>query len=475
MQPGIEGIDVATVRFFRHHFHLAYVMLGLVEIAILILSVYAGAFIRFFDDPSVVQQAIGALPARAAVVAVVVNLCMLAMGLYQPNMRDGFTGVVLRTGVAFVIGAVGLTMVFYIWPGVFLGRGALLLSLSIAFGATLAVRLVFSNYINSNVLRNRVMVLGAGNKANLIAQRLRRKSDQRGFDLVGYLPVSDQDNLVDGRLLANHSQSLLKLARKLGIEEIVVAVDDQRSGMPVDQLLECKLAGVRITDVLTFIEREAQRIDVSLLKPSWLIFSDGCGNRGVRRWSMRVFDVLAASLLLVLTWPLMLAAIIAIKIEDGLRAPVLYSQERVGRNGKTFKVHKFRSMIENAEKGGAQWASKNDMRVTRVGDVLRKYRVDELPQLFNILFGDMAFVGPRPERPVFVEQLSQELPFYGERHRVKPGLTGWAQLNYPYGASVTDSMRKLEYDMYYVKNNSLLLDVMILLQTVEVVLFGRGR
>lgn len=472
MRLGTEGINVATVRFFRHHFHLAYLMLGLVEITILVLSVHAGAFVRFFDNPDVIHETIGYLPARAAVVAVVLNLCMLAMGLYQPNMRDGFTGVVLRTGVAFALGTAALTMVFYIWPSVFLGRGALLLSLSIAFVATLGVRLVFSNYINSNVLRNRVLVLGGGNKANLIADRLRRKSDQRGFDLVGYLPVSDKDVHVDGRVLVNHGSSLLKMARKLGIEEIVVAVDDQRSGMPVDQLLECKLAGIRITDVLTFIEREAQRIDVSLLKPSWLIFSDGCGNR---RWSMRVFDVLAATLLLVLTWPLMLLAMIAIKLEDGFSAPMFYSQERVGRNGKIFKVHKFRSMIENAEQGGAQWAAKNDMRVTRVGDVLRKYRVDELPQLFNILLGDMAFVGPRPERPVFVEQLSQELPFYGERHRVKPGLTGWAQLNYPYGASVTDSMRKLEYDMYYVKNNSLLLDVMILLQTLEVILFGRGR
>ena len=265
------------------------------------------------------------------------------------------------------------------------------------------------------------------------------------------------------------------MARKQGIGEIVVAVDDQRLGLPVNELLQCKLAGIHITDVLTFVEREAQRIDVSLLKPSWLIFSDGCGNRGVRRWSMRIFDMFAAGLLLALTWPLMMFAVIAIKIEDGLRAPVLYSQERVGLNGKVFKVHKFRSMIENAEKGGAQWAQKNDMRVTRVGEFIRKYRIDELPQLFNILVGDMAFVGPRPERPVFVDQLTQELPYYGERHRVKPGLTGWAQLNYPYGASVADSLRKLEYDMYYVKNNSLLLDVMILLQTAEVVLFGRGR
>lgn len=466
---------MATVRFFRHHFHIAYVMLGAVEIAVLVLSVYAGSFLRFFDDPNMVSSHIGMLETRAIVIAVVLNLCMLSLGLYQPNMRDGMTGVVLRTLVAFVIGGVALTMVFYLWPGVFLGRGALTLSLLLAFIIVLLVRVLFSHYINQNVLRSRVLVLGAGNKANLIAQRLRRKSDQRGFEMVGYLPIDGQPQMMNGKVLVNHHQSLLAMARKQGIGEIVVAVDDQRLGLPVNELLQCKLAGIHITDVLTFVEREAQRIDVSLLKPSWLIFSDGCGNRGVRRWSMRIFDMFAAGLLLALTWPLMMFAVIAIKIEDGLRAPVLYSQERVGLNGKVFKVHKFRSMIENAEKGGAQWAQKNDMRVTRVGEFIRKYRIDELPQLFNILVGDMAFVGPRPERPVFVDQLTQELPYYGERHRVKPGLTGWAQLNYPYGASVADSLRKLEYDMYYVKNNSLLLDVMILLQTAEVVLFGRGR
>lgn len=466
---------MATVRFFRHHFHLAYVMLGLVEIAVLVLSVYAGSFLRFFDEPEMVTSHIGVLETRALVIAVVLSLCMLALGLYQPHMRDGMIGVVLRTLVAFFIGGVALTLVFYIWPDVFLGRGALLISLGIAFLVVLGLRLLFSQYINQNALRSRVLVLGAGNKASLIADRLRRKSDQRGFEMVGYLPVGEQRNSVAGKLLTKHHDSLLAMARQLHIEEIVVAVDDQRLGLPVDELLQCKLAGIRVTDVLTFIEREAQRIDVSLLKPSWLIFSDGCGNRGWRSWTMRVFDVLAASLLLLLTWPLMLAAVIAIKLEDGWHAPVLYSQERVGKNGRVFRVHKFRSMIENAEKDGAQWAQKQDMRVTRVGEVLRKYRVDELPQLFNVLAGDMAFVGPRPERPVFVEQLVREIPYYSERHRVKPGLTGWAQLNYPYGASVADALRKLEYDMYYVKNNSLLLDVMILLQTAEVVLFGRGR
>lgn len=468
---------MATVRFFRHHFHLAYIMLAVLEIVVLAACVYAGSFLRFAGDPAQVTEYIGVLPARAVVIATVLSVCMLALGLYQPNLRDGMIGVLIRTMVAFVIGSCALALVFYLWPDVFLGRGALILSLLLAFPMVLLLRTGFAHYINQNALRNRVMVLGTGAKAGLIANRLRRKSDQRGFVLLGYMPAPDEEtHEIGNERILQPRENLMDAVKQLHVEEIVVAVDNQRDAVPMDELLQCKLAGVHVTDVITFIEREAQRVDVSLLKPSWLIYSDGCGHyRGLRRWMMRTFDIFASLTLLLMVWPLMLLAAIAIKIEDGWKAPLIYSQERVGENGRIFRVHKFRSMIEDAEKNGARWADKNDMRVTRVGEFIRKYRIDELPQLFNILVGDMAFVGPRPERPVFVEQLTRELPFYGERHRVKPGLTGWAQLNYPYGASVTDSLRKLEYDIYYVKNHSLLLDIMILLQTVEVVLFGRGR
>lgn len=452
-------------------------MLAVLEITVLAACVYAGSFLRFAGDPAQVSEYIGVLPTRAVVIAAVLSICMLALGLYQPNLRDGMIGVLLRTMIAFAIGSVALTLVFYLWPDVFLGRGALILSLLLAFPLVLLLRTGFAHYINQNALRNRVLVLGTGDRAALIANRLRRKSDQRGFMLLGYMPASPQErsSIASERILP-HGESLLDSVKRLQVEEIVVAVDDQRNAVPMEQLLQCKLAGVHVTDVITFIEREAQRVDVSLLKPSWLIYSDGCGHyRGLRLWVMRTFDIFASLSLLLIMWPVMLLVAIAIKIEDGWKAPVIYSQERVGQNGRVFRVHKFRSMIPDAEADGARWAARNDMRVTRVGEVIRRYRIDELPQLFNVLVGDMAFVGPRPERPVFVEQLSRELPFYGERHRVKPGLTGWAQLNYPYGASVTDSLRKLEYDIYYVKNHSLLLDIMILLQTVEVVLFGRGR
>jgi sugar transferase (PEP-CTERM system associated) len=265
------------------------------------------------------------------------------------------------------------------------------------------------------------------------------------------------------------------------IHEIVVAMDERRrnqdamGGLPLDDLMECRLRGINVCDVQQFIEREACKVDVDLLRPSWMVFSDGFIVSTWRAGSKRAFDVLASSLLLLFAWPIMLLTTLCIWLEDGIRAPVFYRQTRTGLNGVHFDVIKFRSMDSDAEKGGqAVWASKNDPRVTRVGAFIRKARIDELPQLLNVFRGDMSFVGPRPERPMFVAELAEEIPFYDQRHRVKPGITGWAQLCYPYGASNDDAKEKLQYDLYYLKNHSLLLDIIILLQTVEVVLVGEG-
>jgi len=254
----------------------------------------------------------------------------------------------------------------------------------------------------------------------------------------------------------------------------VVAVDDRRKGLPMEDLLECKMEGIKIVDGASFYERESRKVALEMITPGWLVFSDGFNVSSVFGAGKRSLDLLAAGILLIFSFPLMLLTAIAIKIEDGLRAPVFYSQERVGLNGKPFMVHKFRSMKIDAEKNGAVWAKKNDSRVTRVGDFIRKVRIDELPQLFNVLNGSMAFVGPRPERPVFVEQLTRKIPFYNERHRVKPGLTGWAQLCFAYADNEEDTREKLRYDLYYIKNQSLLLDLLVIIQTVEVVLFKKG-
>ena len=272
-----------------------------------------------------------------------------------------------------------------------------------------------------------------------------------------------------------HDRSLMDMVLSYQVDEIVVAPDDRRLRLPVDEILDCKMSGTMVLDLLSFFEKETSRIKLDVLHPSWIFFSDGFRLSGVAQSSKRALDLFVGVTIFLLGWPLMLLVALAIRMESGRGAPILFHQVRVGLNGKTFRVHKFRSMRTDAEADGiARWASKDDSRVTRVGNFIRKTRLDELPQVFNVLRGEMSLVGPRPERPEFVEQLAHELPFYSERHRVKPGLTGWAQLSYPYGATTEDARNKLEFDLYYVKNASAFLDLIILLETVEVVLWGKG-
>jgi sugar transferase (PEP-CTERM system associated) len=252
-------------------------------------------------------------------------------------------------------------------------------------------------------------------------------------------------------------------------------MDDRRREFPVRQLLDCRLNGIEVIDLVNFLERETGRVHLDVLNPSWIIFSEGFRRDALRQTTKRAFDLVASVALVLVTWPLMLVTVLTIVLEDGLRAPIFYRQRRVGLDGHVIDVLKFRSMRVDAEGDGkARWATGADDRVTRVGRIIRKVRIDELPQIFNVLRGDMSFVGPRPERPPFVAQLAESIPYYDERHCAKPGITGWAQVCYPYGSSEKDALEKLQYDLYYVKNHSLLFDLMILLQTVEVVLMGKG-
>ncbi len=261
--------------------------------------------------------------------------------------------------------------------------------------------------------------------------------------------------------------------RERDIEEIVVAVDERRGGTPVDALLECKLQGVAVSGYSAFWERETGKMDLDALYPSWLIFSDGFVGSWIQTAIKRFFDVVVSLLLLFFSFPVLVLTAILIALES--RGPVFYRQERVGLNGKTFMLVKFRSMRTDAEQDGVpRWADVDDDRVTRVGSFIRKTRIDEIPQVFNVLKGEMSFVGPRPERPFFVEELRQVIPYYFERHRVKPGISGWAQLNYRYGASIEDAKEKFQYDLYYIKNYSLFLDLIVLIQTIRVVLWPVG-
>ena len=358
--------------------------------------------------------------------------------------------------------------------------------LPISAGLTIVVLVVFRYFINRLGLlglgQSKIIVIGAGERASIIEKRMRREVDRFGFELLGFIPIPG-DNREDG--IQNEKLVHVKIDENFrnfitdnDIDEVVIACDQRRGTLPVEILFDCRLRGVEVTDLLDFMERETGQIVVNLMYPSWVIYSNGFNSQNHLRDALDyALNCIVATLVLLLAWPFMLLTAFIIYFEDpsSTKASVFYKQERVGLNGRLFKIVKFRSMRPDAEKDGAKWATTNDTRVTRVGQFIRKYRIDELPQLINVFRGEMSFIGPRPERPQFVEQLIREIPYYNQRHNVKPGLAGWAQLNYPYGASVEDSMEKLKFDLYYVKHQSLMLDILILIRTVEVVLFGKGR
>lgn len=444
------------------------------ELLLVFLAVMAATWLRFREDADHAELLQYAL-LRGPLVALMITGAMAALGLYQPHLRHNRTDFTLRLVLSFVLGGVGLLVVYYLIPQTYVGRGVLAIALSLGFVLVLAMRAVMLRVVRSEVFKQRVLVFGAGNNANLINTRMRRKSDRQSFLVVGFVPVPGQPVAVSEELCMplEAGQGLAELAERLQIDEVVVAPDERRGGLPMEELLACVQRGISVIDLSTFFEREAGMVQLNVVDPSWLVFSGGFDYSTPRRLSKRLFDLVAASLLLLLAWPVMLLVGLCVWLESG--APVLYRQVRVGEHGRHFELTKFRSMRVDAEKDGvARWATKDDDRTTRVGRFIRLTRLDELPQLLAVLRGDMSFVGPRPERPQFVEMLDKEVRYYRVRHCVKPGLTGWAQLRYPYGASLQDAEEKLKFDLYYVKNHGMIFDLMILLQTVEVVLFGRG-
>jgi len=462
-----------VIRIFGHYIPRSFIALSLIEFLILMLSVYAGVWLRFMDDPHGLA-AIQPVATKALLFAAVMIVTMVAVGLYQRNFREGMVGMLLRIVISALLCLTFMSVIFYAFPVTFLGRGAFGFAFGMSVGGIILTRAAFFRLVDQDTLRRRVLVLGAGKRAMAIAG-LRRKSDRRGCHIVGYVHVPGEHDEVDSELVIRRDTTLLELAQPLNVDEIVIAVEDRRKSFPVHEILDCRMSGIEVMDILSFIERQLGRVELKLLHPSWLIFSDGFRYGVMRVISKRAFDITASLLVLLLTWPIMLVAASAVFLESGGRGPIFYRQVRVGENWRLFQLIKFRSMRVDAEADGvARWAQKNDSRVTWVGACMRKTRIDELPQLFNVLKGDMSFVGPRPERPMFVEKLSVQIPFYAERHRVKPGITGWAQICYAYGASDEDAIQKLQYDLYYVKNYSFLLDLLILLQTAEVVLWGRG-
>jgi len=462
------------IRLFKHYVPLPLLLLALTEAAVLFASMYAGTALRFAGGGNYFSS-VGPIFPRAMVFSLVMLSIMTALGLHQRDlMREGEWGHLVRFVASFAVGLVVMLLIFYAVPDLFLGRGAFGLAFLIAFIGTALTRLLFVRLFRLNALKRRVLLLGSGSRSAKVEMLERDENGHRKFNLVGCLPLSKEDCCLDKTRILNDQNSILSVAKKYRIDEIVVGVRERRNGgLPANQLLECKLAGIEIVDLPSFFERETGQIQIESLNPSWMIFSDGFHRSQFKDMVKRVFDVMASSFLLLLTLPVFLVTALLIWLESG--NPILYRQDRVGEYGHIFNLLKFRSMRQDAERDGApQWAKKQDDRVTRVGKIIRKLRIDELPQVFNVLKGDMSFVGPRPERPFFVKDLSQKISYYPSRHTVKPGITGWAQIRYSYGATVEDAMQKLQYDLYYVKNHTLFLDLIILFQTAQVVLFGKG-
>ncbi len=408
--------------------------------------------------------------ARAVAAMLVIVTILYSVGLYAWRHISSPYQLVSRLLVGFLVSSPLLAVGYYLilsddaLAPVFTGAAG------VSFGMILIVRLLFHSLLGQEAFKRRIVVFGAGGLAARIAALERRGGG--GFHCAGFIPVEGEKIEIPGERQLTQD-GLLQTVNDKSIDEIVIALEDRRNRLPLERLVACRLEGVMVSDYQSFCEREMGRIDLEHLTPSWFFFRGGFRNSALQNALKRAVDITAALSMAVFFFPVMALVALALMVtRDG---PILYRQERVGLKGEIFTLIKFRSMCEDAEEAGEpQWTSVNDDRVTWVGALIRKTRLDELPQLFNILKGDMSLTGPRPERPQFVEQLKAQLPYYDERHRVKPGVTGWAQVNFKYAGSLEDSKVKLEHDLYYIKYYSLFLDLIIILQTIRVVLWSEG-
>jgi len=461
-------------RISNHYVSKIVFILLFVETFVFMASVYLGAAIRFFesDFPNIGKMENFFL--SACTFALVMVFSMSAFGMYKHNYRENIRNTFLRLMPSFALGFGIITLVFYIVPDLYIGRGILGLVIIIAAFLILLVRIIFYQLFKLKYLESRIILIGCGALAKECSDLAKHNISYHKYNIVGFVQLPGEASSILPSTILPTGNSLIGLANKYNANEVIVAVNNRRGeSFPIQDLLVCKLNGIKVTDAASFFEREACQIRVDSLQPSWLVFGGGFDQSFLRSFIKRIFDLFASTIILIVSFPVMLITALCIYLED--RNPILYQQERVGMDGHAFMVLKFRSMRNDAEKGmKPQWAATNDTRTTKVGRIIRKLRIDELPQILNVFKGEMSFVGPRPERPFFVKQLCDEVPYYNVRHSIKPGITGLAQVRYQYGASVEDSIQKLQYDLYYVKNNSLFLDVLILIDTFQVVILGKG-
>ena len=459
------------IRLFKHYVPHAVLLLGLLDLLLLLGAAEAGWILRARQIGMDVDQ----ITTRAAPLisfALSIQTAMIAVGVYGTEALQSIRFAFARLLVAISLGVIFLSVMHFVLPDLTLWRSNSLYAMALAITLLLAVRLLLGSMLGGEAFKRRLVVLGAGNRANRIRELEQRKG--AGFLIVGYIAMNDGTQVIPEAINRSAIYNLADFVVRLAASEVVLALEERRNALPLSDLLRIKTTGVHVNEISTFLERETGRVDLDSVNPSWLIFSDGfSAGRRLSSIAKRLFDVIASSILLLLTGPIILIAAVLVKLDS--KGPAFYRQQRVGLFGEEFWIVKLRTMRQDAEVSGqAVWAEKDDPRITRLGYWLRKLRIDELPQTWTVLKGEMSFVGPRPERRQFVEDLEQHLRYYAERHMVKPGITGWAQINYPYGASIEDSRNKLEYDLYYAKNYTPFLDLLILIQTLRVILWPEG-
>lgn len=458
------------VRLFKHYIPHAVLLLGLIDFALLLAAGDLAWQLRASQIGMLPGSLFARLPMLVAFAAVT-QVALIAVGVFGADALRSmrFAGARLLVGVSLAV--LMFAFIAFVLRGHTFWRSTLFYAMLFAIALLMLNRIIVGSVLGTAAFRRRVMVLGAGARARRICKLAERP--ESGFSVVGVIAMSPGPGTLEQAIPRSAIADLSRHVQDLGASEVVLALEERRNALPLKDLLRIKTAGVHVNDFSSFIERETGRVDLDTLNPSWLIFSDGfSAGRMLSSAAKRVFDVLASGVLLLLTFPVIALFALVVKLDS--HGPAFFRQRRIGLYGEPFELIKLRSMRTDAEKGGAKWAEKDDPRITRVGKFIRTLRIDELPQAWSVLCGRMSFVGPRPEVPAFVDDLEDKLPFYAERHMVKPGITGWAQVNYPYGASVEDARAKLEYDLYYAKNYTPFLDLLILLQTLRVVLWPEG-
>ena len=459
------------IRLFKHYIPYAVIFLAVVDLFLLIAAAETAWVIRANQIGMTVDY-IGNRFWPLSTFAASVQVAAMAVGVYSSEALQSLRFSIARLLVAVSLGVIFQSVMGFMMPGMTLWRSNSLYAMGLAFVYLAFSRALLGSLIGGEAFKRRVLILGAGKRA----QRIKELEAQQGsgFIVVGYIAMNENKRVIPEAINRDAIYNLADFVVKMGASEVVLALEERRNAIPLGDLLRIKTTGVHVNEISSFLERETGRIDLDSVNPSWLIFSDGFSSgRLISGLAKRLFDIIAGLILVVATLPIVAVFAIIVKLES--KGPALYRQQRVGLFGQIYFVNKLRSMRADAEGDGkAVWASEDDPRITRVGKFIRKVRIDELPQTWNVLKGEMSFVGPRPERPEFVADLESQLSYYAERHMVKPGITGWAQVNFPYGASIEDSRQKLEYDLYYAKNYTPFLDVLILLQTLRVVLWPEG-